>query len=175
MELHHSGRPRDWLNPVKTRQASAEVDTPLGAVRIHRRHSGDLTPFGGYLERWTFSLDGSDVLSVDGMSSPGYPARGRIRRGLGLELLGQSGRLCGSRPLRPSRRHVTLSAGETLRRARPAWPGLVVVDGGGTPRIRFDGARWSFTAPEETDVAFAALFVAARLDPFMTSPLLEIL
>ncbi|MFJ8476179.1 hypothetical protein [Kitasatospora sp. NPDC094011] len=174
MQMRHIGKRRHWLDPVDPQGVSAEIDSPLGTVRVDRKRTGAVTSFGSRLEQWDFVLDGTCILSVDGMFNAGYPARRRVRRGLDITLLGEPGRVSAARTLRPGRRYVRMSTPTLAYEARTHFPGYIVRDGNGIERARYDGAFWEFEEPDPAAVAFASFFIAAALEPFMTSPLLEI-
>ncbi|WP_043472166.1 hypothetical protein [Kitasatospora sp. MBT66] len=119
-------------------------------------------------------LDGSEILSVDGMGTPGYGARGQLKRGVDVSLLGVKGRVTGRRSLGPRGRFVRLEAGGTVFVAGARLPRDYVVDSSGTELADFNGTDWRFRAAEPGIVAFAALIVAADLGVTLMSPLLEI-
>ncbi|MFF2660295.1 hypothetical protein ACFVUH_23435 [Kitasatospora sp. NPDC058032] len=129
---------------------------------------------GGAIERWEFVLDGTEILSVDGMGPPGYPARRHVKGGVEVSLLGVKGRLTRRRTLGARGRFVRLEAGDTAFVARARFPRNRVVDSSGAELADFTGRAWHFRAPERGVVAFAALVVAADLEATLASPLLEI-
>ncbi|MGY0460970.1 hypothetical protein ACW14Y_12005 [Kitasatospora sp. cg17-2] len=174
MELQPIGNIRAWRNPVTSRRPAAELDSPLGRITVFRGPIGAYVPLGGSTERWEFVLDGSEILSVDGMGTPGYGARRQVKRGVDVSLLGVEGRVTGRRSLGPRGRFVRLEAGGTVFVARARFPRNYVVDSSGTELADFNGPDWRFEAAEPGIVAFASLVVAADLAVTLTSPLLEI-
>ncbi|MFB7670155.1 hypothetical protein ACFC26_01955 [Kitasatospora purpeofusca] len=174
MELQSLGSIRAWRNPVTSRRPAAELDSPLGRITVFRGPIGAYVPLGGSTERWEFVLDGSEILSVDGMGTPGYGARGQLKRGVDVSLLGVKGRVTGRRSLGPRGRFVRLEAGGTVFVAGARLPRDYVVDSSGTELADFNGTDWRFRAAEPGIVAFAALIVAADLGVTLMSPLLEI-
>ncbi|GAA1406103.1 hypothetical protein GCM10009639_53630 [Kitasatospora putterlickiae] len=153
---------------MKSRRPAGELDSRLGRISVVRG------PLGGGAERWEFVLDRSEILSVDGMGTPGYAARRQVRGGVDVSLLGVKGSVTGRRTLGPRGRFVRMQAGETVFVARTRFPRGRVVDSSGAELAEFTGPDWRFRAPEPRVVAFAALIVAADLEVTLTSPLLEL-
>ncbi|MFE6747156.1 hypothetical protein ACFVGM_14970 [Kitasatospora purpeofusca] len=159
---------------MTSRRPAAELDSPLGRITVFRAPIGAYVPLGGSTERWEFVLDGSEILSVDGMGTPGYGARRQVKRGADVSLLGVEGRVTGRRSLGSRGRFVRLEAGAAVFVAGARFPRDRVVDSSGTELADFDGTDWRFGAAEPGIVAFAALIVAADLGVTLTSPLFEI-
>ncbi len=135
---------------------------------------GSYVPLGGSTERWEFVLDGAEILSADGMGTPGYGSRRQVERGVDVSLLGVKGRVTSRRTPGPRGRFIRMEADGTVFVARARFPRNRVVDASGAELADFNGPDWLFRAAEPRIVAFAALVVAAGLEVTLTSPLLEI-
>ncbi|MEV7025492.1 hypothetical protein [Kitasatospora sp. NPDC093558] len=156
----------------------AEVDSPVGTIDIHRGPSGypRVEGLARTSENWSLRLGDRELLAVQGLAAPGYPARATAKTGLDAVLCGQPGRLIAQRSLRNSERFVRFSSPEFSIGAVKQSGRCVVLDSRDTQCASLRHRReWSVSVETDEVCAFVALLMAAGLEEVLASPLLDLL
>ncbi|MEV7418209.1 hypothetical protein [Streptomyces sp. NPDC089919] len=167
---------RAWRGPMTDGAECARVATPYGTVALGRVRSkvASHAVGGGLPEDWVFALDGAPLARFRGLLFPPWH-HAQVRTGLDATLDGTAYRVTGHRALRPCRRAIRFDSAEPA--AGFAITGnsfrTRITDATGTV-LADKPAGWRVTTPTPRVLAAIAFHELARLERFLTNPLLDL-
>lgn len=173
MILKLSEQIKFWPSFQKEDRKCAEITSQIGLAEIYRGPARD-RPAPRGLEFWRIVVDGETVLSIDSFATPGYPARRRAKDGVNVLVGGELGTLTARGSLRPGGRSADLTYAGRKLSFRRSGRDFIMTSNNDVPIASFDGREWIFFEASKEAYAFVSFFIAAGLDSFMFSPLVEL-